>query len=144
MNLVKLYTLALSISLLSGCSFTSSLKEKADDWIPPAPYTGISVDMSPVSLLKMDNEDLKKLKNSKDIIDYITQKLLGGDNYVPEADIKKNVKIILAGDSWSFFDAVYGATESKLKAFNSNYNIGHFLFFYYVFSLAFSGHIGFM
>lgn len=121
MRLIKFFTSFVAVSLLSGCAFVTSFNEDPDDWTPPS--NGDSTVVSSVSTEPLSDEQIEAMVTSPDFTGFARKALLEDSQRIQTAHFKKDVRIIIAGDSWAFFDVIYGATESKLKSVNKKYNI---------------------
>ena len=121
MYLIKLFTLFILVSFSSGCAFVTSFSEKVDDWKPA--NIEKSVVVKSVSTEPLSGEQIETMVTSPDFTGFARKALLEDGQRAQTSHFKKDVRIIIAGDSWAFFDVIYGATESKLKTVNMKYNI---------------------
>ncbi|MEJ2142222.1 MAG: SGNH/GDSL hydrolase family protein [Gammaproteobacteria bacterium] len=121
MRMIKLLITLCFYTFLTGCAFVTSFNEDPDPWNPPVnskPTVVKSVSTEPLS-----DEQIEAMVTSPDFTGFARKALLENGQRAQTATFKENVRIIIAGDSWAFFDVIYGATESKLKSINPAFNI---------------------
>lgn len=121
MHTIKIFIVLFCYTLLNGCAFVTSFNEDPDPWNPPVktrPTTVKSVSTEPLS-----DEQIEAMVTSPDFTGFARKALLEDGQRARTATFKENVRVIIAGDSWAFFDVIYGATESKLKSINPAFNI---------------------
>ncbi|MDH5517688.1 MAG: hypothetical protein OEY36_07700 [Gammaproteobacteria bacterium] len=117
--MIRICLLLCFISLSYGCSLKSSFTESPASWTPP----GITLSASAQTNHDEDNTQLENLTSTSAYAGYARANLIGAEQENDKQQLKDNVRLLIAGDSWAFFDIIYKATENKLKTFNNNYNI---------------------
>ncbi|MDH5394195.1 MAG: hypothetical protein OEY11_13495 [Gammaproteobacteria bacterium] len=118
--MIKASLLICLFVLTSACSIKSSFTEKPAAWNPPGLAAGpLAEEASEESA----EEEISSLTTASAFTGIARANLLSNIEPAGNDNLKENVRLVIAGDSWSFFDIIYKATEKKLKAVNKDYNV---------------------
>lgn len=106
----------------TGCSLKSSFTEDISAWNPPGKTLTLSANPEE-KINNEENQQLGSLTTASAFAGYARGSILSTDEEFSNSKLKDNVRLLIAGDSWAFFDIIYKATEKKLKAIDNSYNL---------------------